>query len=195
MMVDGKWTSSGHSNNAWTERTDYSANTYSANTQNHGQSDAGAITNGRGICPPNWHVPTDGEWGDILNTMETGTKNHNIAIGWTGTNAGSRGKSKCTVSDNSTTGATYVSDTQANWYHYASALGTDVYGFRALPAGRRFYNGSEFNYRGHSAYFWTSSAHSSAYAWGRRFSYDNATVSRGEYQRSYGFAVRCIRDE
>jgi uncharacterized protein (TIGR02145 family) len=195
MMLDGKWTSSGHSSSSWAERTGYGTYTSSANTQNHGQSDAGATTGGRGICPPNWHVPSDGEWGDILNAMETGTKNHNTSTGWIGTNAGTRGKSKCTVSDNSTSGNTYVSDTQANWYYNSSALGTDVYGFRGLPAGYRYNGGSNFSYRGTHANFWSSSARDGSYAWYREFPYSAATVYRGYYyNRSSGFSVRCIRD-
>jgi uncharacterized protein (TIGR02145 family) len=194
MMLDGKWTSSVKSSSAWSERTDYGTNTSSANTQNHGQSDGGATTGGRGICPPNWHVPTDGEWGDVLNTMETSTTNHNTSTGWIGAIAGSRGKSKCTVADKSTSGGTYVSDTQANWYYNSSTLGTDFYGFRLLPTGLRRPDGSYFNSRGTETIFWTSSASSSTNAWSRQISYNAATVERYRDYRSFGFPVRCIRD-
>jgi uncharacterized protein (TIGR02145 family) len=191
MMLDGKWTSSGHSSSAWTERTGYGTKTSSANTQNHGQSDAGATTNGRGICPPNWHVPTDGEWGDILNGMETGKKNHNTSTAWIGTNAGSRGKSTCTC-ESASGGCN--NDADVSWSYDASNQGTDDYGFRVLPAGNRDYNGSTFYYRGYGAYFWSSSANSSSYAWYREFGYNNATVQRYNSYRSFGFSVRCIRD-
>jgi uncharacterized protein (TIGR02145 family) len=184
MMVDGKWTSSGHSSSAWSERTGYGTATTSGNTQNHGQSDAGATTNGRGICPPNWHVPTDREWGDIMNTMETGTKNHNTALDWIGTNAGTRGKSKC----NGTA-------TDANAYWGNSGAGTDNYGFRALPTGLRDHNGSIFGKQGYTAIFWSSSARDGSLAWYREFSYNLATAARHYHlYRSYCMSVRCIRD-
>jgi uncharacterized protein (TIGR02145 family) len=194
MMLDGKWTSSTHNSSAWNERTGYGAATVSANTQNHGQSDDGATTGGRGICPPNWHVPTDGEWGDMLDSMETGTKNHNTAIGVLGTDAGLRGKSKCTVPDNSTSGTTYVNDTRANWYYNSSALGTDVYGFRMLPAGYRNDSGYFFNSRGSMIYLWSSSAGSESVAWGRFFYDTSGWVGRRILNSSHGFSVRCIRD-
>jgi uncharacterized protein (TIGR02145 family) len=182
MMVDGKWTSSAHSSSAWTERTGYGTFTSSANTQNHGQTDAGATIGGRGICPPNWHVPTDGEWGDIMNEMETGTKNHNTATSWLGTNAGTRGKSKCSGT---------ATDANAYW---SSGAGTDNYGFRGLPAGYRYSNGSHFGNRDIFADFWSSSAYDGSNAWYREFNSGHATAYRNIYSRSISWSVRCIRD-
>jgi uncharacterized protein (TIGR02145 family) len=184
---------------SWSEVAKY--NTGAANATNskfnHGRTANGSSTGGRGICPPNWHVPTDFEWGVILDGMESGGGTaHQTAssTGWIGTDAGSRGKAACTVDDNSTSGNTYVNDTQANWYYNSSTLGTDYYGFRVLPAGYRYYSGSSFNYRGNYAYFWSSSAYSSTNAWNRYFYYLYATVYRSYNSRSYGFSVRCVRD-
>jgi uncharacterized protein (TIGR02145 family) len=194
MMVDGKWTSDTHASSTWSEPASYGKNTTSGNTQNHGRAGSGAVTDGRGICPPNWHVPTDGEWGNILNAMESGSgTTHNTSTGWNGTDAGKRGKAKCTVADNSTSGDTYVKDNLANWYYNSSTLGTDFYGFRVLPAGFRGSNGSYLN-RGGYAYLWSSSAFSSTHAWYRYFSYLNSSVFRGSTHRSDGLSVRCIRD-
>jgi uncharacterized protein (TIGR02145 family) len=72
--------------------------------------------------------------------------------------------------------------------------GTDLYGFRVLPAGCRSYNGSNFANRGNNAYFWSSSAYSSTNAWYRYFYYYRADVYRYANLRSSGFSVRCIRD-
>jgi uncharacterized protein (TIGR02145 family) len=196
MMVDGKWTSDAHNSSTWNEPSLYGTSLTSGNTRNHGRSDAGATIDGRGICPPNWHVPTDKEWGEVFNAMESGTRtqNHNTAVGNRGNSAGSQGKAKCTVSDNKTTGNAYVNDTNANWYYRNTALGVDLYGFRVLPAGRRYYTGLDFDYRGARAFFWSSSAYTNLYAWFRRFSYDEARVYRGNINRTYGFSVRCVRD-
>jgi uncharacterized protein (TIGR02145 family) len=182
MMVDGKWTSDAHSSSTWSEPTSYGTVTTSGNTQNHGRAGNGGVTGGRGICPTNWHVPTDGEWGDIMNAMETGSKVHNTATGWIGTDAGTRGKSKCT-------GTT----TDANAY-WSSGTGTDNYGFRGLPTGERYYTGSGFSGRGDWADFWSSSAYSSSAAWNRYFRCNLAVVDRPAFPRSYGLSVRCIRD-
>jgi uncharacterized protein (TIGR02145 family) len=196
MMVDGKWTSSAKTSSTWLEPSTYGTNPNLGNPQNHARSDAGATTGGRGICPPNWHVPTDSEWGDVLNAMESGGGTaHNATTGNRGTDAGARGKSKCVVANRNTSGNTYVNDNAANWYYYSSTLGTDVYGFRVLPAGRRNNSGSYFGYRGRNAYFWNSTAYNSSSAGYRYFSYNRANVYRhGDASRSSGFSVRCIRD-
>jgi uncharacterized protein (TIGR02145 family) len=193
MMLDGKWTSSAHSNSGWSERTGYGTSTTSTNTQNHGQSDGGATTGGRGICPVNWHVPTDGEWGDVLNAMETGAKVHNTSAGWIGTGA-SRGMSACSAPSGITSGNTYVNDTQTNWYYSAQVSGTDNYKFRVLPAGRRYANGSDFNLRGSYAQFWTSSAYNASNAWKREFNYNTNAVQHVADTRSYSHTIRCIRN-
>ena len=72
--------------------------------------------------------------------------------------------------------------------------GADDYGFRVLPAGRRYYDGSNFNNRGHNAFFWSSSARDGSHAWCRYFYYGYARVYRVYDNRSLGFSVRCIRD-
>ena len=189
MMLDGKWTSSGHSSSAWTERTNYGTSTSSGNWQNHGQSDAGATINGRGICPPNWHVPTDEDWGVILNTMETCAKYHNITTAWIGTDTGPHSKSKCTCASGCCS-----SDTDVSWCYAVHNQGTDVYSFRVLPAGYRSNTGSEFDKQGGEAFFWSSSAYNHMSAWYRQFHYFYETVYRSDYYRSFGFSVRCIRN-
>ena len=189
MSFDGK--------GAWAENATY--NTGAADAEgskfNHGRSSSGSGTSGRGICPPNWHVPTDFEWGVILDGMESSSNStvHQTASGsntWYGTDAGSRGKSKCTCSANGCN-----NDTDVSWYNDSSTQGTDVYGFRVLPAGYRNSNGSNFYNRGGSAFFWSSSAYNSSDAWTWHFNYDHATVYRFYTHRSHGFSVRCIRDE
>jgi uncharacterized protein (TIGR02145 family) len=184
---------------SWSENATY--NTGAANAANskfnHGRSASGSGTGGRGICPPNWHVPTDFEWGVLLDAMESdgGTVHQTTSsVGTIGTNASSRGKAACTVGDNSTSGNTYVNDTQTNWYYDASSLGTDNFGFRVLPAGARYFDGAEYYLRGERACFRTSSAYSSVHAWMRTYAYNDAEVHRYGGIRSYGMSVRCIRD-
>jgi uncharacterized protein (TIGR02145 family) len=193
MMLDGYGT--------WTEVATY--NTGAANAANakfnHGRTaHSGNTTGGRGICPPNWHVPTDNEWGIILDGMESGggTAHQNASgFDYYGTNAGTRGKSKCTVADNSTAGNTYVNDTQANWYYYSSTLGTDVYGFRVLPSGYRAGHGEYITHQGVGALLWSSTAANGADAVFRYFAANTSSVQRAyESDRSSGLSVRCIRD-
>jgi uncharacterized protein (TIGR02145 family) len=187
MSFDGK--------GAWTEASGSyctgAANTDNC-TKNHGRSSSGSGTGGRGICPLNWHVPTDFEWGVIFDTMEgSGTAHQNASsTGWYGTNAGKYAKSKCMCSSGSCN-----NDTNVSWYYHSSAQGTDVYDFRGLPAGYRLNDGSSFSLRGHYVLFWSSSVASSSDARRRSFCYNRATVERhGVVSRSIGLSVRCIRD-
>jgi uncharacterized protein (TIGR02145 family) len=72
--------------------------------------------------------------------------------------------------------------------------GTDEFGFGAVPAGRRDYNGSQFYNRGLNVYYWSSSVGSSSLVWYRYFYYDRAQVYRALGSRSYGLSVRCVKD-
>ncbi len=124
----------------------------------------------RGICPPGWHVPSDREWGDMLNAVETGTKNHNTFTGWSGTNAAASLKSS----------------------PFNSSVKQSI-GFSLLSAGCRNYNGLIFNIRGSHAYLWSSSGCITS-AWYRSSDNSISTVYRGNITLSYGFSVRCQMD-
>ncbi|MBK8804547.1 MAG: hypothetical protein IPN71_21290 [Fibrobacteres bacterium] len=71
--------------------------------------------------------------------------------------------------------------------------GTDTYGFRALPAGYRYYDGS-FNAVGNYAGFWSSSEGDAGYAWGRDLDAGGDDLYRHYYFKEYGFSVRCLKD-
>jgi uncharacterized protein (TIGR02145 family) len=185
MMVDGKWSNDDRNATGWSEPA-YSANTGTGNTNNGGRG-----ANSHGICPPNWHVPTDAEWGEVLNSMESNPANqtHNSGEGTMGVHAGTHGKSVCRCASRDDGCAT---DANVSWPYGGG--GTDAFNFRVLPAGNRNYTGSYFFSRGHHAEFWSSSAYDGSSAWYRVFNYTNDTVVRYSNYRSFGFSVRCIRD-
>jgi uncharacterized protein (TIGR02145 family) len=193
MLLDGYGT--------WTEVTSkYGTSTANSSDSkvNHGRTaHSGTTIEGRGICPENWHVPTDFEWGVLLDGMESdGGTAHQTATrsspgAYKGVDAGKRGKSSCT--------SWITSDTQANWYYEVAGTytvtGTDNYNFRVLPAGNRENkDGGFFVYRGMYALFWTSSAYSDEFAWHRHFGWDDGRVFRGFPLRSRGYSIRCIRN-
>ena len=117
----------------------------------------------RGICPEGWHLPSYDEW----NTLFT-------AVG---------GESTAAQKLKATTG----------WEAYSGITNEDAYGFSALPAGRRLYNG-DFDNVGYSAHFWSATADDSNYAYRMYLSYGSDNASLGEDYKNLGFSVRCLQD-
>lgn len=74
-----------------------------------------------------------------------------------------------------------------------SGNGTDVYGFRALPAGFRFYDGSILAVVG-EAYFWSSSENDTLGAWARFLDESDAKLLRIGGDNRGGYSVRCLKD-
>jgi uncharacterized protein (TIGR02145 family) len=181
MMRDGKYAGSSGSVTAWPGDAEYCSTTYSGCTNTMNQS-------GRGICPPNWHVPTDAEWGVLFDAIETGTKNHNTGTGWRGTNAGSRTKAACTCgSGNCSTNAVVL------WAYHASNFGTDNYRFRLLGTGTAMPN-SNYIELGEVVYPWSSSLYDSDSTWVRAWRHTHAQVWRYNFSRDRIAPVRCVQD-
>ena len=75
---------------------------------------------------------------------------------------------------------------------YSDGNGTDDYGFFALPGGSRHYDGTFFGVG--DGVWWSSTEDGSSSAWYRDLYYQYASVGRGAHCKSYGFSVRCVRD-
>jgi uncharacterized protein (TIGR02145 family) len=71
--------------------------------------------------------------------------------------------------------------------------GTDDYGFSALPGGSRITDGS-FDYAGYTGNWWTATEAGSGIAHSRRMSYSYGSVYGNNYNKSYGWSVRCVGD-
>lgn len=119
----------------------------------------------RGICPDEWHLPSDGEW-DILISYLGGEYE-----------AGRRMKSK----------------KGWNSYNGNSGNGTNSSGFNALPAGARNNDGG-FYTPGFNALYWSSTGYGPYCAWNRDLGYTHNGVYRFYYNNQYGFSVRCVKD-
>ena len=134
-------------------------------------------TDNQGVCPNDWHLPTDTEWLTLENEVETGATILASATGWRGTDVGERLKE----------------DGTTHWYTDAGTNGNSS-GFTALPGGyRHFVGGSSGNMR-YYGYWWSAAENSSSKAWTRELYRSNATSSRNGYNKSYGYSVRCVRD-
>ncbi len=127
-------------------------------------------------CPAGWHLPSDEEW----KTLEMNL-----------------GMSKAEADDDgprgTDTGAKLKVSGSDYWGEY-NAGATNSSGFSALPAGNR--DNDFFGLRA-SAYWWTSTVYDDflELSWSRSLSFVGHEVERNPEHISFGFSVRCIKDE
>ena len=126
----------------------------------------------KGICPDNWRLPTDAEWCTLEQFVDPTITCSSIS--WRGVDGGSKLK-------------------EAGTTHWQSPnTGTNSSGFTALPGGSCS-TGGYFAGLTATGYWWSSSESGSS-AWSRCLYYNSAKVSRYYFYKSYGFSVRCLRD-
>ncbi len=125
-------------------------------------------------CPPGWHLPTDYEYMEL--EIALGMSPNDVNFNTDRTSGGVARKLK--------------SDTL--WQENGN--GDNLSGFNALPAGRKI-GSKEFDRLGRTTIFWCSDTYDEARAMTRYLSYANDDVLRGPSWKSYGFSVRCIKDE
>ncbi len=130
----------------------------------------------QGICPPDWHLPTDEEWKILEGTVDSQYPVGDPEWDYTGLRGFDAG-----LNLKSTSG----------WY--SGGNGTDIFGFYALPGG---YRSSDGNFSGLGGYggFWSSTEYYTYSAWGRFLGYYYTNVSRNISNKDNGFSVRCLQD-
>jgi uncharacterized protein (TIGR02145 family) len=131
-----------------------------------------AVSDSRGLCPPNWHVPSDADW--LTLEMELGMTGQLDPESWRGSDQGAQMKS--TSSD------------------FPSWNGTNLIGFSADAGGWRGDNNGAFGGQGYYGYWWSSSNSNSTTGLFRGLSTAEAGVYRGYADRQYGLSVRCVKD-
>jgi uncharacterized protein (TIGR02145 family) len=79
------------------------------------------------------------------------------------------------------------------WEYYSSAaVGTDDFGFSALPGGYGY--GSNFDYAGDYGYWWSATEYDASNAWNRYMNYYDSNVFRNDINKADLFALRCVQD-
>ena len=131
----------------------------------------------QGICPDGWHVPSYAEWTELENYVSSqsqyvcGGDEDNIAKAL----ASEEGWNSC--ADNCAIG----NNPDAN----------NATGFSARPAGLYYGNYTNF---GSNANFWSATQNGSYAACSRNVGYYYASVLRSNYDKYYGYSVRCVRN-
>jgi uncharacterized protein (TIGR02145 family) len=127
----------------------------------------------QGVCPTDWHVPSDCEWMYLENSLGMTTAEQQDTFF---RSSGSVGSKLSTLTDN--------------------GGGTNSSGFTALLAGYRSYNG-RFANRGTIGHWWSSSSEAGATnnAHTRTLAINQVSVNRGSHHdRAHGYSVRCLKD-
>ena len=133
-----------------------------------------------GICPTNWHIPSDDEWTQLENYVKNqalylcNNTADNIAKALASPNTWTNHTTNCNVgcapSDNNETG------------------------FTAVAAGAHTAKGTTIADKDQIAYFWSTTTNASSTAIAHKISYNSATVTSTNYSRSNAYSVRCIKN-
>lgn len=123
-----------------------------------------AVNNSNGICPEGWHVPSDSVWTELTDFLGGATV------------AGGKMKEPGTGHWNS-----------------PNTNASNQSGFTGLPGGLRGVGGN-FSDMGLAGNWWTATSVSAGSAWNRNLYCGSASISRGSYNKTFGYSVRCIKD-
>lgn len=121
------------------------------------------------VCPAGWRLPTDAEWTQL--------------VGFLGGENVAGGKLKATGTIEAGTGLWYAPNTGA----------TNETGFIALPGGGRYHNGA-FGSLGSYGIWWSATELDAGKALYLSLGYNWSDVYQNNYDKGYGFAVRCLKD-
>ncbi len=114
-------------------------------------------------CPTGWHLPDTSEWNKLVNYIGGNTV------------AGMKLKS--------------ISGWATDPY---IGIGTDSYGFSALPAG--YYGSSVFRYALSSSSWWSNKNNGGTFAYARTIDYNSHYAISVYGDKNLGFSVRCVKD-
>jgi uncharacterized protein (TIGR02145 family) len=128
--------------------------------------DGATTERAQGVCPTNWHVPSDCEIMYLENNLGMSTAD----------------QENTTWRSSGTVGSKLSTLTRS---------GTNSSGFTDLFAG--YTNGTFFN-RGTSGRRWSSSETSATSAHARALNSNQVGVNRASTSKAYGFSVRCLKD-
>lgn len=128
-------------------------------------------------CPPGWHLPTELEWQRLEASLGL-TLAEQMATGYRGNDQGTQLKN------------------DKGWERDSSTVqGTNITGFRALPAGE--YNPSYGPYLGYGVqtHFWSATpADTSGGIWVRVLHNNQTGIGRTYRSEQMGLACRCVED-
>ncbi len=119
----------------------------------------------QGICPVGWHIPSDDEWKQLEMALGMTSAEADMANTWRGSPAGTM------------------------------LIAGGSSGYNAQLGGRRS-SGGAFSLKGRMEYVWTSTESGNSLAWRRCLDIYSSEVGRWDtFPKSYGFSIRCVKDD
>jgi len=132
-----------------------------------------AVETGK-LCPSGWHVPTDGDWQQLVLFIDPDAGNG--------------------FGESAMTGGKLKEKGTAHWLSPNQGA-SDNYGFSALPGGFRLsYLDLDYNSIREYGAWWSSTPYSDTKAWIVDMGYDYDKIYRYASFKTPGFSVRCIKD-
>ena len=178
---NGEEIPTGYSNDDWANLSTGAYTVYDdneSNTNTYGNLyNWYAVDDSRAIVPEGWHVSTDDEIKELEMYLGMSQEEADISE-WRGTDEGSKLSGRADLWNDG--------DLENN-----PEFGTS--GFTALPGGYRN-DGDIYDDMGSHGYFWSSTENSSNYAWNRVLYYYSSDIDRYDYDKKFGFSVRCVKD-
>jgi len=179
-MIDGL---SDQTNNNFIEKYCYSNSTGNCDTygglyQWDEMMQYVTVEGAQGICPADWHIPTNVEWCLLEQYLDEATIICDPPGSYSGgIDAGGHLKMSGT-----------------SYWIFPNTGATNSSGFSAMPGGYRtdYYN--PFTSLGNQAFFWTSFEYTAGYAKARRLMYGYARVLWKDASIGIGYSVRCIKN-
>jgi uncharacterized protein (TIGR02145 family) len=136
---------------------------YSWDAAMNGSNQPGA----QGVCPCDWHVPSDAEWTILENYL----------------------------GGSSVAGGEMKEAGTEHWLPPNTGA-TNSSGFTGLPAGEfdSYFNPNKFWLLHTAAVFWTSTQTNQSQAWERYLSHDDVECGRLAWYKVMKYSIRCIKD-
>jgi len=134
----------------------------------------------QGICPSGWHIPSGTDWNILMKFVNPNCEDNSGCVG-------AATKLKSTNLWKEYNFHTYDG-------YYSIPLGTDFYGFSALPGGTGNISNGVYSFTiGEDGQWWSTSLYLSD-AYSQSMSYRSEDVSWGHGPKNALYSVRCIKD-
>jgi uncharacterized protein (TIGR02145 family) len=117
------------------------------------------------VCPDGWHLPSDKEWSELVYFIKSDGHQDEEGI---------------------------VLKSTRGWKNNNN--GTDIYGFKALPGGARYFDDDSFDARGIGGYWWSCTEKSGSRAFFSSLDYDYSELDRVYGSKEAAYSVRCVKD-